>query len=210
MVAVLDLEILLKRKQELEHQYGELIKELKEDYRDCYDWIVQNGNQIGSLKDFSKNIALALLIFSSAETTVTLANAADILSATNNRPQETRVITIDELQSLTEEDRARLVWHRYGHIIELASAKYNVDKKLIFSTIMIESGGNSSAYRYEPHINDASYGLGQILYGTARGIGFEGPPEKLYDPEVTIDLIAKYHARNQEVYKENLTPEQLT
>ncbi|MCA9308324.1 hypothetical protein KC980_02320, partial [candidate division WWE3 bacterium] len=50
----------------------------------------------------------------------------------------------------------------------------------------------------------------QILYGTARGIGFEGPPEKLYDPEVTIDLIAKYHARNQEVYKENLTPEQLT
>ena len=67
---------------------------------------------------------------------------------------------------------------------------------------MVESGGDAKAIRYEPSINDASYGLGQILYSTATSIGFGGSPQQLYEPGVNIDLVARYHKRNLEVYGE--------
>ena len=74
---------------------------------------------------------------------------------------------------------------------------------------MIESGGNPRAVRYEPRLNDASYGLGQLLYSTARGLGYAGTPAGLYDPETNIDLIARYHRRNLDHYG-HLTAEELT
>lgn len=74
---------------------------------------------------------------------------------------------------------------------------------------MVESGGDTFAIRHEPRINDASYGLGQLLYGTARGLGYRGTPEGLYDPETNIYLIAKYHKRNFDHYQD-LNSEQLT
>ena len=67
---------------------------------------------------------------------------------------------------------------------------------------MVKRDGNTYARREEPQISDASYGLGQILYGTARGLGFDGKPDELYDPETNIDLIGKYHKRTVERYGE--------
>lgn len=114
-----------------------------------------------------------------------------------------------ELKGKTDLERATLVWARYGHWIRAAASEYDLDPNLIFATIMVESGGDTFAIRHEPRINDASYGLGQLLYGTARGLGYRGTPEGLYDPETNIYLIAKYHKRNFDHYQD-LNSEQLT
>lgn len=56
----------------------------------------------------------------------------------------------------------------------------------------IESQLNHFAYRYEPHLNTASYGLMQILETTARDIGFNGPISDLYNPLINIFWGMKY------------------
>lgn len=56
----------------------------------------------------------------------------------------------------------------------------------VLAIIQIESSFQPGAYRAEPQIGDASYGLMQILYGTAVDRGYSGPPEGLYDPETNI------------------------
>jgi hypothetical protein len=42
-----------------------------------------------------------------------------------------------------------------------------VSPSMLTAMAMIESSGNPKAYRYEAHINDASYGLVQVLFRTA-------------------------------------------
>jgi soluble lytic murein transglycosylase-like protein len=119
------------------------------------------------------------------------------------------VIRPEELKGKNDLERANLVWARYGYLIRSTAAEYDLDPNLIFATIMVESGGNTYAVRQEPRIHDASYGLGQLLYGTARGIGYRGTPEGLFDPAVNIDLIGRYHKRNFDHYND-LGPKELT
>jgi len=97
---------------------------------------------------------------------------------------------------------------RFHSLIKLEGAKQNVDEALITATICTESGGNSTVYRYEPnfykrYIEDkpkwisnpyyneperisASYGLMQIMYSTAYGLGFREEPEELYNVATNI------------------------
>lgn len=56
------------------------------------------------------------------------------------------------------------------NIISKASAAYGVPKALIKATVKVESDFNPSAFRQEPHLKDASWGLMQILLSTARWI----------------------------------------
>src|SRR5436190_17055569 len=76
-------------------------------------------------------------------------------------------------------------------IISTAAYWYDVPVPWIRAVIDVESGWNATAYRFEAKINDASYGLMQLLYRTAQGLGFTGQPEDLYDPAVNIDLGAR-------------------
>lgn len=46
----------------------------------------------------------------------------------------------------------------------------------------IESGFRPRAYRFEPRLGEASYGLMQLLPSTARQFGFVGDGPELYDP----------------------------
>lgn len=70
-----------------------------------------------------------------------------------------------------------------------ASERYRVPESWIRAVIETESSWNPNAYRYEDKINDASYGLMQILGKTAIGLGFDGDVYyDLYDPAVNIDL----------------------
>jgi soluble lytic murein transglycosylase-like protein len=84
---------------------------------------------------------------------------------------------------------------KYKALIEQASAKYDVDPKLIASVILVESGGYAQAYRPEPKLQTGSYGLMQILGTTALTppISWQGTNlDQLYDPELNIDLGTKY------------------
>lgn len=196
---------LISRREYLLKEEERLLDELKEKFSEAYEWLQSHGVDFSNIGTYYKNVALALLITSS----VASVPVSDLPSDTMNR-ETIETIAVEDIRSLSEDDQVRLVWYRYGPLIKENATKYDVDENLIFATIMLESRGDAYAYRYEPHINDASYGLGQILYGTARGIGFEGTPDDLYDPEKNIELIAMYHRRNQDVYGGSLTAEELT
>lgn len=79
----------------------------------------------------------------------------------------------------------------WDSVIQQASIKWQVPEVWIRAVIDTESSWDPNAYRAEPQINDASYGLMQLLVRTARGLGFAGDAEDLYDPAINIDLGTK-------------------
>ncbi|OGG17269.1 hypothetical protein A3D78_03175 [Candidatus Gottesmanbacteria bacterium RIFCSPHIGHO2_02_FULL_39_14] len=106
------------------------------------------------------------------------------------------------------EDSRSWIKYEYKDLIAYTSQKYDLDPQLIYATIMTESQGNEHAYRFEPRLNEASYGLGQILVSTARSLGFNGAPSELFIPEIGIDLIGRYHKKYLDKYG-RLSPQQL-
>lgn len=88
-------------------------------------------------------------------------------------------------------DRIKRFWLRIDH----AAQEHGISQAWIEAIIAQESGGNPDATRQEPAIRDASYGLMQILYGTAKGLGYTGEPSGLLDPATNIELGAKLLAQ---------------
>lgn len=197
-----------EKKARLLKKQDDLISQIKTRHPEFYAWAVQHRIDFTNLAKYAANIAAAFAIIMTPGN-ISIQWVPDKAQAAEPTPI-VKVIEVEELRGKTEDEKAAIVKERYGPIIEDVSDKYNIDPNIIFATIMIESGGNTYAVRSEPSIGDASYGLGQILYGTARGIGYEGTPEGLFNPETNIDLIGKYHRRNLDVYGGNLTPQQLT
>ncbi|HLD51012.1 MAG TPA: lytic transglycosylase domain-containing protein [Patescibacteria group bacterium] len=194
---------------DLKEEHKRLLAVLEDRYAEAYAWMRTQGIDFDNLAKYAQSIGMALMLSYSTLTTPVTTVAMD---TTPSIQKELKVITLndDKLRGSLDKEQLRAlgVWRRYEPQIVDASKRYDVDPKVIFATIMVESGGNTKAYRYEPHINDASYGLGQLLYGTARGIGFSGSPDQLYSADVNIDLIGRYHKRNLDVYGD-LSVEQL-
>lgn len=69
---------------------------------------------------------------------------------------------------------------------------YDIPLDIAFALIAAESSFKPTAYRSEPQIQDASYGLAQTLYKTAKGMGYTGAPTGLYDPDVSLDYGFRY------------------
>lgn len=93
-----------------------------------------------------------------------------------------------------------LAEQKYQSPIVLASQKYGVPMELIMGHIKQESGFNPSAYRAEPQINDASYGMMQLLLKTAKGLDPNATVERLYNAEYNIDLGTRLIAQNLKKY----------
>lgn len=175
---------------------GRLLDKLKLKNPSLYAWFISRGIDLQNLEKYTTGVALAISLAIGQPTPVVAEGQPTELTAS------VRIIEPSELKGKTEVERANLVWARYGYLIRRSAAEYDLEPNLIFATIMVESGGNTYAIRQEPRIHDASYGLGQLLYGTARGIRYRGKPEGLFDPAVNIDLIARYHKRNFDHYNE--------
>lgn len=83
-----------------------------------------------------------------------------------------------------------------------AAQRHAIPASLILAVCGQESGFRPTAYRPEPQIKDASYGLMQLLGKTARGLGYlddVGCAKELsglFDPETNINLGAKLLAEN--------------
>ncbi|THF53893.1 transglycosylase SLT domain-containing protein [Allorhizobium terrae] len=71
-------------------------------------------------------------------------------------------------------------------LVNKYAAIYNMPSELIHRVIRRESRYNPSAY------HRGNYGLMQIRYNTARGLGYEGKPEGLFDPETNLKYAIKY------------------
>jgi soluble lytic murein transglycosylase-like protein len=84
--------------------------------------------------------------------------------------------------------------------IQQAAVAHSVPAIWIKAVIETESNWDPEAYRAEPQINDASYGLMQLLSSTARGLGFNGPVEQLFIPAVNIPLGTKLLGQHRRKY----------
>lgn len=82
----------------------------------------------------------------------------------------------------------------FDSIVATAGEAWDVEPSLIKAIIAAESEFKSTAYKAEPQIGDASYGLMQLLYGTAKLLGFSGIANGLYDPTTNIRLGTRYLA----------------
>lgn len=90
-------------------------------------------------------------------------------------------------------------WSRenaYDVEIQAASAEFGVRVPLIKGVIGRESAFVPTAKRGEPQIGDASYGLMQLLYSTAKALGYTGAPEGLLDPATNIHYGTMLLAQN--------------
>lgn len=81
-------------------------------------------------------------------------------------------------------------------LVQDAAIRYNVPPSLILGHIKQESNYDRNAYRNEPAIKDASYGLMQILVGTAKRLDSSATAVKLLDPAYNIDLGTQLIAQN--------------
>jgi len=63
----------------------------------------------------------------------------------------------------------------------------------LLAFVEIESAFQPRAYRFEPRLNEASYGLMQVLESTGRqnGLG-SAPPEAMYDPATSLRIGIAY------------------
>jgi transglycosylase-like protein with SLT domain len=90
--------------------------------------------------------------------------------------------------------------HTWDAAIQAASVRFGVPVALIKAIIGQESAFRPTAYRAEPAISDASIGLMQILFSTAKGEGYTGSVGSatgltgLYDPATNIMFGTSYLA----------------
>lgn len=90
-------------------------------------------------------------------------------------------------------------WSRendFDTIVAAEAAAQGVPAELIKATIGAESAFVPAARRFEPKLNDASYGLMQVLYRTAIALGYSGTPEGLFDPATNIHYGTALLAQN--------------
>lgn len=98
----------------------------------------------------------------------------------------------------------------YDDLFRATERQYSIVPGILKALAFVESAWNARAYRYEPAFwerylkNDprwaerdprevsASYGLCQLMFTTAVGIGYEGDAEGLYKPATNIDLGGRY------------------
>lgn len=74
----------------------------------------------------------------------------------------------------------------FDAIIFAEAISQGVPYALIKAVIAQESNFVARAIRGEPQLADASRGLMQLLYSTAKALGYKGTPEALFDPATNI------------------------
>ena len=95
---------------------------------------------------------------------------------------------------------------KYNHEILQASQEEKVPYSVLKGFFALESAFDAKSYRAEkydnPAKNDASYGLAQVLYRTAVGLGYTGTPEGLFDPYTSAKYGARFIANLHKQYSE--------
>ncbi len=199
---------------ELKKQKEQLIHTLQTNYPEVCAWLVDNKYDLNDFKKHTMSLAAAFVIAAGVTSTYQVKEFGELRKAqatvyNDKKLKEEHIDNLKAEYTSAEDLKAINVIENYGDYINATAQKYELDPKVIFATIMVESMGNPKAIRYEPQINDASYGLGQILYSTAKYIGFQGSTDQLYDPQTNIDLIGKYHKRTLDTYGHDLSDESL-
>jgi len=94
----------------------------------------------------------------------------------------------DMLASLTGAEKPTSSRPELDRLIAYYAKLNNVPEELVHRVVKRESTYNPRAY------HAGNYGLMQIRYNTARGLGYEGPAEGLFDAETNLKYATKYLA----------------
>lgn len=86
--------------------------------------------------------------------------------------------------------------HDYDALIRAAAASWSIDPALLKAHVNRESLFDPNAYRAEPGVQDASYGLAQVRFKIARSLGYPGTPDGLYEPGTNLYLASKLIRQN--------------
>ena len=84
-------------------------------------------------------------------------------------------------------------------MVSRKAADHGVPVKFAHAIVKVESN-------YNPKVRGAAgeYGLGQILCGTARGVGFNGKCSELLNPETNLEYSMRYLSRGLKLADGNL------
>ena len=94
-----------------------------------------------------------------------------------------------------ELDAAKLVRVNFAQELGLIEPEW---QHMFLAVVLTESSGRRHVEpRYEPHLNDYSFGPAQILFATAKGLGYSGDPDGLNDPMVNAEYCLKLMKRNR-------------
>lgn len=100
-------------------------------------------------------------------------------------------------------------------LIQNKAVEFNFESKILEAIVQIESGYKTSVARLEKNwpytdnpekyaklngitaptetiLQQISWGLGQIMGGTVRGLGYDGPLTELINPETNVNWVAVY------------------
>ena len=86
------------------------------------------------------------------------------------------------------------IFGRYDPIINEAADRYGLDRRLLKGLVSVESSNNPNAVS-----NKGALGLGQVMPGTAREMGYS--PEDMADPVKNVDASARYLAKMLDMSK---------
>jgi soluble lytic murein transglycosylase-like protein len=92
----------------------------------------------------------------------------------------------------------------YLDVVQQAASANGIDPAWVLAEIRQESGFKPDAYRYESLLNDASYGMMQLLLATAKTLDSSATATKLYDPTYNIGLGCRYLAKQLSRYGGNI------
>ena len=94
-----------------------------------------------------------------------------------------------------ELDAAKLVRVNFREELRLIEPEW---QHMFLAVVLTESSGRRHVEpRYEPHLDDYSFGPGQILFATAKGLGYTGDPDGLNDPTVNAEFCMRLLRRNR-------------
>lgn len=79
-------------------------------------------------------------------------------------------------------------------IVRREASRFGLPIEWLNGVIAQESAFKPRAIRGEPHLGDASRGLMQLILSTARGLGYKGEADGLFDPAVNVALGARFLA----------------
>jgi soluble lytic murein transglycosylase-like protein len=86
--------------------------------------------------------------------------------------------------------------HAFDAAIRTAAEQWSIDPALLKAHVNRESAFSPTAYRYEANVGDASYGLAQVRFAVAKGLGYPGGPDGLYDAGTNLFYAAKLIRQN--------------
>jgi soluble lytic murein transglycosylase-like protein len=116
----------------------------------------------------------------------TKANALEAIAAQAPGTKQTETAILTSLEQKAVMDAQKKPRSPFDDLIFKYATLYGVPESFVHRVAKRESTYNPKAF------HKGNYGMMQIRYNTAKGLGYKGKPEGLFDPETNLKYAVKY------------------